>query len=377
MRSRQLLTSAAFVAVVFVALPLLGSTQPDPTVLYVDDDAPLGGDGLSWESAYRFLQDALAVAVAGNDIRVAQGTYQPDQDEAGNFTPGDREATFQLVNGVALMGGYRGLTRAGDPNERNVQLYPTVLTGSIGDPDAFFDNSYHVTTGSRTDETAVLDGFTVTRGAASELMAPHGRGAGLFIVAGSPQITHCTFTENYAELAGGAIANEGGSPSLVDCDFIINWADDDGAALWSTRGQITASACTFASNEAFDGDGGAIHATSSIVSITDCVFTANAADRRGGAIWQTGGTMQLSNCTFADNYTHGGGGAIYANQALLTIESSSFSGNDIHHARGGGLYVRECNIDVTDCEFVDQHGFGNSIGGRDRLLPRIAEPNYC
>ena len=28
-------------------------------VLFVDDDAPLGGDGQTWGTAYRFLQDAL------------------------------------------------------------------------------------------------------------------------------------------------------------------------------------------------------------------------------------------------------------------------------------------------------------------------------
>ncbi len=34
------------------------------TILYVDDDAPLNGDGLSWDTAFRFLQDALADAAA-------------------------------------------------------------------------------------------------------------------------------------------------------------------------------------------------------------------------------------------------------------------------------------------------------------------------
>ena len=47
-------------------------------ILYVDDDAPLGGDGLSWDTAYRFLQDALATASDSTEIRVAQGAYQPD-----------------------------------------------------------------------------------------------------------------------------------------------------------------------------------------------------------------------------------------------------------------------------------------------------------
>ena len=85
-----------------VAVAVLATAAP-ADILHVDDDAPLAGDGQSWNTAYRFLQDALAEA-AGNaditEIRVAQGTCHPDRDEAGNVTDGDREATFQLINGV-------------------------------------------------------------------------------------------------------------------------------------------------------------------------------------------------------------------------------------------------------------------------------------
>ena len=72
------------------------------TVIHVDDDAPVGGDGMSWATAYAHLQDALADATPGDEIRVAEGIYTPDQDEAGIVTPGDRLATFQLKSGVAL-----------------------------------------------------------------------------------------------------------------------------------------------------------------------------------------------------------------------------------------------------------------------------------
>ena len=46
-------------------------------VIHVDDDAPAGGDGSSWASAFSDLQDALAAARAGDVVRVAQGTYAP------------------------------------------------------------------------------------------------------------------------------------------------------------------------------------------------------------------------------------------------------------------------------------------------------------
>ena len=101
----------------------LTATVHAGSVLYVDDDAPPGGDGTSWKTAYQFLQDALVDAAQGsaNEIRVAQGVYQPDRNEETPDGTGDREASFQLVNGVALMGGDAGIG-ADAPDEGDIEL---------------------------------------------------------------------------------------------------------------------------------------------------------------------------------------------------------------------------------------------------------------
>ncbi len=76
-----------YASVCTVALLLGASSVPraqGQTTLYVDADAPGPiHDGSSWEYAYRNPQDALAVATAGTEIRVAQGVYMPD----GAYTP--------------------------------------------------------------------------------------------------------------------------------------------------------------------------------------------------------------------------------------------------------------------------------------------------
>ena len=62
------------------------------------------------------------------------GTYKPDQDEAGSIMPGGRAATFQLINGLALMGGFAGIG-APDPDERGIELHETILSGDLAGND--------------------------------------------------------------------------------------------------------------------------------------------------------------------------------------------------------------------------------------------------
>ncbi len=98
-------TSTLVVAAVVTTI--LVSSIAQAQIRHVDDDAALGGDGLSWGTAYRFLQDALANVAPGTETRVAQGVYKPDRDNANPAGTGDREETFQLLDGVALRAGSR------------------------------------------------------------------------------------------------------------------------------------------------------------------------------------------------------------------------------------------------------------------------------
>ena len=91
---------------IFMTVCLGAGAVHGQTVVYVDVTATGTNNGSSWCDAYVYLQDALAAAGPSTEIRVAQGIYRPDQG-AGQ-TPSDREATFQLLDGVALRGGYAG-----------------------------------------------------------------------------------------------------------------------------------------------------------------------------------------------------------------------------------------------------------------------------
>jgi len=152
-------TTATFTGVtdfsIFVGLQ--PENQPPVGPIKVDADAPGPvHDGASWATAYNYLQEALAAASSGDEICVAQGAYKPDQGVGQ--TPGDRTATFQLKNGVALYGGFAGYG-ASDPDARDISAYETILSGDLNGDDVGFtnngENSYHVVTTSGVDETAI------------------------------------------------------------------------------------------------------------------------------------------------------------------------------------------------------------------------------
>ncbi len=317
--------------------------------IYVD--VTRNGNGSSWANAYRYLQDALAAATDGNDIWVAAGIYKPDQDEAGYVTPGDRFATFQLINGVIIKGGYAGYGEP-DPDKRDIETYETILSGDLNGNDVDVDdpcdllaeptrseNSYHVVTGSDVDETAVLHGFTVTAGNANGSFADYtGAGGGMLNYVNyndcKPTVTECTFICNSAlELGGGGMFNYGHgdgecNPILTDCTFIGN-----------------ASAMV----------GGGICNWESSPVLADCTFTGNFAQFMGGGMGNSSfGTPgrtnpTLMNCIFTGNSTAGGGGGMCNWEfSSPTLANCSFSANSAAN-EGGGIYNELSDPTLTNC----------------------------
>ena len=108
---------------------------------YVDDSVSTSGDGSGWTQAFKTLQEGLAEANAGDEIRVAQGIYKPGTSQ------GD---TFELLEDVDVIGGWAGLG-ASNPDDYDPALYVTILSGNIGNAGDETDNSYIVVTANDTD----------------------------------------------------------------------------------------------------------------------------------------------------------------------------------------------------------------------------------
>ena len=319
------------------------------TVVYVDANADQEPhDGLDWCHAYLELHEALAVAGPDTIIRVADGTYSPDP--TGLADP--REAAFVLLDGVTLEGGYAGCGAA-DPDERDIELFETVLSGDLAGDDladlaaalpcysgegtfpaygcesydldedndvdcADFgtcDNSYHVATSSGASATTVLDGFTLTHGFADG-----------------------PWSGEEAYYQGGGLHNLDGSPTLIDCIFAVNLAESGGGMYSTGESSPMLTRCGFSENLAARvGTGGGMCSVFGNATLIDCTFSSNNATGNGGGM-SILGDATLSGCTFSENatlYSSGGGLDSYGNPMLTDC---TFNSNSAFEIAGGGMY---------------------------------------
>jgi len=361
-------------------------------LLYVSTNALGANDGTSWTDAYTDLQAALAFARVNpqiDEIWVAAGTYAPGP-------VGDESATFQLLSGVSLYGGFAGWEKT--RGQREVATHHTILSGDIGRDDVYGSgvwyigwnrntaNSAHVVTGSGTDATARLDGFTIVAGSTGANGTPAGSpdmyGGGLYNIAGSPTIANCTFKRNLAAFAhGGGVYNSDSSPTFTNCIFIENYVHlGQGAAIANVGNSspviidsaFVRNRCV-GSGSGGEGAGGAIsHYSTTALSVRGCLFDHNeaanfypqgqSAGTYAGAIFIFTGSLSVKNGTFIGN-TSNAGGAIYT-FGDATIETSLFANNAAPSYNstvgwggiGGALGCQSfagTNVRVTGCTVVN------------------------
>jgi len=298
-------------------------------IIYVDDDANGLNDGSSWQNAYKYLQDALMMAAYGDELRVAQGIYKPDQFVLSDRPNLGKAETFQLKNGVTLEGGYAGSGKA-DPNARHTALYQTILSGDIGIPLDKIDNCYHVfyhPKGLNLDATAILEGFTITGGNANGTYWPHNVGGGMFNwYNSSPNVKDCTFSENSADYLGGGMYNvKISSPNVNNCTFTENSADW-GGGMCNYESSPTVTNCTFSGNSAEDYGGGMCNYENS-PTVTNCTFSGNSADY-GGGMYNYYSSPSVTNCTFSANSADYGGGMYNEYHSSPTVTNCTMADNN-------------------------------------------------
>ena len=329
---------------------------------YVDRYATGANDGSNWQDAYISLQTAMGVAEYGDEIWVAEGTYQPTNTA-------DRNISFELPLGVKLYGSFNGTESS--PEERDLTNLNTVLSGDIGLLGLNIDNSYTVLYVARADSLNLLDGLTIEKGYGEDELPVSGdrikSGAGIYYdsppegALNSLLIQNCSLRDNITPKGrGGAVF------SRVRCEILLR-------------------DCIFSDNKAIRGGALTIHHGSSQDSIPDmerCTFERNEAQSNSGAISFFaniyGQEIWLNDCSFYDNRIHevgsgwGFGAAVTVREVIaykgLLVTNCHFVRNRFSNENsiltGGGIClffsslstIQDKYIKIQNVTFIDNNG---------------------
>lgn len=350
-----------------------------PTVLYVDQDANGLDVGLSWGDAFTDLAEALDMAVSGDELWVAEGTY---------FTP--TIAGFQIVGkALSVYGGFDGTES--QRNQRDWLEHHTVLSGELGDPASATDNALHVMNIllSNSDEGEfVLNGLEFERGHADSFGGLSFGGGGLLVSeANEITIRNCTFRDNYALEAGGAVYFNSCDGMLVSqCRFIDN-TSVVGSALYSANTPLPNAdrpyelqSCLFEGNIAFN-TGTVYLSPGDLINLTNCTFYGNGVSFTPDAKI-IDGVAQDETWTFANNILWENN-ILGANQEILdagpnsivlnSILQNPYSGNASNVFNLDPLFVNPANGDFSLQD--GSPGINNGVGSVvDESLDLLRQP---
>ena len=246
-----------FLILSFITVSLSNAQTADWYVA-LDGD---GTDGLSWNTAYTSIQAAISVADEGDEIWVKAGTYT-------------LTAPIYMLQDVSIYGGFPDTA---DPGWDDRDWVNNVTTVDGDNTYQCFYIRYH---------DAIIDGFTITNGNASD-------GGGIYFREDgtnhhtSSIITNCILPGNTVTGSGGALYITNSSPTISNCLFTGNNADNGGAIFNANSASPSIINCTFSENEATN-NGGALVNNSSSPTVTNCIIWDNTAGNNGPQIYTLG-----------------------------------------------------------------------------------------
>jgi len=251
--------------------------------------------------------------------------------------------------------------------------------------------------------TTVIDGFTISGGAAS-------RGAGVLALGASPTIQNCNIVDNVASSAGGGICLARSDSSIIQCTISNNQALAS-AAILSLDGDVLIDACTIVGNSTSSNGGLSSglyvygHGGESEIELTaqlrlvDTVLSHNVGETETNSIYIDAGALlayramvTIDNCDVVENQPTSdnpnfGGGAMLLAGANAEVTNSRFIKNTVLSTFGGAIHATgiakglTSQLILTDSQFQENEalesdgcGPGEAItldDGTDALFTNI------
>ncbi len=288
-------------------------TPDSNNIAYVRPVATGTGNGRSWEDATADLNGAIHSGATR--VFVAAGNYNVPPALLG----------FTMKNGVKIYGGF-------DPdNNIRVLTDPRILPnklpsfGGIGGAGSILNGRNiksvirnEFTTSAPLDTTALLDGFTIQNGNATD-------GGGIYNRYAAPTLANLVIRNNTASGRGGGIFNWEASPVLNDIVVINNTAADNGGGIYTGNGNdLKMTRVLIKGNTA--NNGGGIYHFDTRSSLSNVAIIGNSATgtATGSAFHAYSGTNHLVNITIAGN----SGNALYNGATAFLDNSIIYGGTD-------------------------------------------------
>lgn len=295
-------TPALHVTFVCFCICLFISSPTPAATFYVDGAVSVSGDGSSWETAFKTIQEGIRAASEHDTVIVGEGTY---------------------VENIRFR-GENIVLRSIDPLDADV-VAKTIIDGGA--------SGHVVTFGGTEDLRCVLEGFTIRNGNADN-------GGGLY---GSYERSNSSIRNN---VIAGNFARYGGG--LSRCDGTIennviteNVSEGNGGGLVHCRGAIQDNlvCANFAG-----GSGGALaHCDGTVRNNT---FIGNTAAQSGGVAGYCDYVVIQNNMIYGNTAQEGYGGGIAACDG--TIRNNLFMAN-VAGTTGGAL--SGCDGDIL-CNLI-------------------------
>jgi predicted outer membrane repeat protein len=373
------------------------SSGATPYAYYVDGTVVSSGDGTTWATAFKTIQEAIDAADSHNQSGWTQNYVVWVRGGPAGQT---YDENILIWHGVAVYGAWSGSpvspTDVPSPYPlRDISTNQTTIDGgaltSVAviahlPQDRYLDASLKATY----DAThSVLDAFTLTNGTA-EL------GGGVSIYKEFANVSTCRINSNTAALGGGvylykssAIVGDGLTPppaTLLSGDTTIysNTATGVstyagyGGGVYAEKGSPIIFANLIEDNTAFYGGGIASRASAPIIveNLIGCQVSPNTAtgttgDGKGGGIYLDNATdAAMNKLTIVSNTATGAtgaGGGIYCDNSNFTLKNSivayNTAGNPTPALNGGAIFAVGTTAVTTDpwCWITYTDFYNNSL----------------